>query len=84
MKIIFHADGSVEFPNGLPIGLTLPNYQAIGENKFAPKFLPCVHRQNNCRMSPCGKRPIFRWHCLLFQKDVTVRTCENCNARQSR
>ncbi len=82
MKVILHKDGSLEFPEGLPPGLLLRDFKAE-DNRFVPKFALCVLRINNCRMSACGKRVIFQWHCSHFNVDVNTITCGNCNVRRS-
>lgn len=50
---------------------------------FVPKFCQCKHRDNLCKMSDCGKRIMFHWHCNLFDKSVGYKTCEECNAEKS-
>lgn len=82
MKIIIDKDGNLEFPDGIPVGLTLRSHQNNGGNKFIPKQLPCIFRQGNCGLSDCKKRAIFEWYCIHFNKQVTPKLCEGCNARQ--
>ncbi len=84
MKINIHPNGDIEFPEGLPLGLVLRNFypDQSNPNLFHPKFERCSLRVNKCRMSPCGKRPIFEWWCNYFKKNVTCADCKGCDAKQ--
>lgn len=77
MRFTLHVDGTIEgdLP---PIRLTHFNMQG---NVATPKYT-CPYREGKCKMSPCGKRPVFRWYCNHFRKDVNLLDCEGCNVRK--
>ena len=79
MRFELHVDGSMEFQGKFPL-IRLTHYD-VKDNVATPKY-PCEHRQGRCSMSPCGKRPVFRWRCNHFNKAVGLNDCEGCNVRQ--
>lgn len=80
MSLTFKADGTIILPEGSRLSLTM--YDREGDT-LIPKYnrYPCTWRESKCRMSPCGKRPIFQWYCWKFFKDLEVAHCEGCDAR---
>lgn len=85
MKIIFRQGGDIEFPEGIPEGLTLKAFQPHPTlpNVFTSKLPSCRLRTNRCRLSPCGKRAIFQWTCSHYKKAVSLEDCDGCTNRQS-
>lgn len=75
-------DGTFET---IGLNMQLKNHYVDPNNpqRYIPKFCKCKHRDNRCRLSDCRQRIIFEWHCLLFDKKVGVKTCEECDAEKS-
>lgn len=86
LKLKIYSDGSIEFLDGQkPKNFSLQWFiqDLNNENLYHPKLKPCIKRQSLCRMSSCGRRPLFLWHCYKFKKSVNVLDCENCNASET-
>lgn len=85
-KMRLYPDGSIEFIDGeKPEKFSLQWFIVDPDNPnlYHPKIKPCVKRQSLCKMSPCGRRPLFIWHCYKFKKSVNVLDCEKCNASET-
>lgn len=81
MKItLLSPDGTIHVEGILQ--LQLRNHIPIGAGVFAPKHPPCRFRSNECQLSPCGRRIIFKWVCTKFSKCVGYRDCEGCDAKE--
>mgnify|MGYP007005601282 CR=1 FL=1 len=81
MKINLEVCGSITFDGPPPMVLTHFQIDPENPNRYVPKYT-CGHREGRCKMSACGRRPIFRWYCAFYQKKVSLIDCESCNARQ--
>lgn len=80
MRFALKVDGTMEFDE-LPQHVRFAHYDMDG--KVATPKYACPHRQGRCAMSPCGKRPVFRWRCNHFGKAIDLTVCKDCDVRES-
>ena len=78
MKITLQADGSLIIDGPLTRPLFAYYQDPENPNRYIPKFEPCKHRENRCKMSPCKQHCTLRWHCIAFNKTVTPTDCKDC------
>lgn len=80
-RVSLEVCGSLTFDGPPTIRLTHFEQDSQNENRFIPKYA-CGHREGRCKMSTCGRRPIFKWYCLHFKKEISLLDCRSCNVRQ--
>lgn len=80
-RVALEVCGSFTFDGESPIRLTHYEQDPNNPNRYTPKYV-CDHREGQCKMSSCGRRPIFKWYCLYFKKEVSLLDCRSCNVRK--
>lgn len=81
MKVSLEVCGSVTFDGPAPIRLTHFSTDPTNPKRYIPKYT-CGHREGRCKMSSCGRRPVFKWYCRYFKKEISLLDCKNCHVRQ--